>query len=367
MVIKIITRHAVANYGSILQAYATQKIFKNIGYDSEIINYIRYDEQGISISDTMLRRNKQWNKNKLRRIVYRILQTPIYTTTFKKFEKYRQKLLHESNQIYHSEGDLKNLPIADIYCTGSDQVWGPVGNVQFDPVYFLSFAPKSKKCISFASSFGNDSVPKCLQKELSNLLSRYSSISVREHSAVSFLDSIGINAKLMLDPTLMLGRDEWKKICSHKITRKNYILIYQLHPNNQLEKYADAFAKSIGKPLIRISISWLYRFKNGNFVFMPSPQEFLSYFANCEYVITDSFHATVFSIIFRKKFVDFLPQGAGGRISDLLSMLDLRDRILFDCSDLKKQLEPIDYNVVDDKLEKLRKICLQNLREMVEN
>ena len=83
MKVKIITRHAVANYGSILQAYATQKAIEKLGHESEIINYVRYDEQGKNISDTMLKRNKKWNKNFLTRFIYKILQTPIYIVVMK--------------------------------------------------------------------------------------------------------------------------------------------------------------------------------------------------------------------------------------------------------------------------------------------
>lgn len=367
MKVKIITRHAVANYGSILQAYATQKVMENLGCESEIINYVRTDEQGLNISDTMLRRNARWNRNAVTRLIYKMLQTPVYNGTYQKFKKYREDFLVESEKLYSTDEELKELPEADIYCTGSDQVWGSIGNVQFDPNYFLEFVPEGKKCISVAASFGSDSIPECLSEELPKMLKKYSDITVRESSAVQLLDKLGMKSKQMLDPTLLLERSEWEKICDPNIKEKGYVLIYQLHEDKKLEQYAEDFAKSVGKPLIRISISWLYRFKSGKLAYMPSPQKFLTYFSNCDYVVTDSFHATVFSIMFNKKFIDILPQNTGTRIVSLLSLLGISERIVSDYSDMVTPTKDIDYTVVNKILAEERKKSLCDLERMIRN
>lgn len=154
MKVGIITRHAVANYGSILQAYATQKAIQNFGFESEIINYIRYDEQGDNIAKTMLKRNKFWNKNNITRLIYLKLQTSNYKKSYEKFLEFRKGFLNETEVLYSSNNELiKNIPNEDIYCTGSDQVWGRIGLSEFDRTYFLDFVPTNKKCISYASSF----------------------------------------------------------------------------------------------------------------------------------------------------------------------------------------------------------------------
>ena len=365
MTIKIITRHAVANYGSILQAYATEKIFESLGCECEIINYVRSDEQGKNISRTMLKRNRKWNRNFVLRFIYLMLQTPIYNGSYNNFKKFRKHLLTESEREYSSEKELETLPGADIYCTGSDQVWGQIGNVQFDENYFLSFVPEGRKCISFASSFGKDVVSDELKSKLPELLSKYSAITVREKCAKDLLQSIGIEAELMLDPTLLLTKEDWAKLCTVEIKKSGYVLTYQLHEDKKLEEFAEKFAKKIGKPLIRISISWLYRFKSGNFVYMPSPEEFLSYFRNCEYVITDSFHATVFSIIFNKKFVDVLPQNSGNRITSLLDLLGLSDRILKQYNDFTTLQQDIDYTSVNKILNEEKIRTMESLKKII--
>lgn len=367
MKVKIITRHAVANYGSILQAFATQKAIEKLGYDSEIINYIRYDEQGKNISDTMLRRNKKWNRNFITRFIYKLLQTPVYNGSYKKFAKFRKGFLNESNVLYSCDEDLKELPDADVYCTGSDQVWGKIGNVDYDKNYFLDFVPEGKKCISYASSFGKSQISNELINNLNNLLKKYSHITVREDSAVELLKKMNMNSSQVLDPTLLLNRSEWEDVINNTLKSKDYVLIYQLHEDKKLEKYAQEFAKKVNKPLIRISISLLYKFKSGKLAYLPTPNEFLEYFKNCEYVITDSFHATVFSIIFNKKFVDILPLGTGTRIVSLLKLLGLEKRIVNDYNDFSLIGKDIEYNEINRRLEAERKKSINILNDIIKN
>lgn len=368
MKVDIVTRHAVANYGSILQAYATEKAFEKLGCEAEIINYVRKDEQGKNIVKTMLKRNKRWNKNKVTRAIYRLLQTEVYNKSYLKFEEFRNNFLKETKTLYDNEIELKkNLPDGDIFCTGSDQVWGKIGNVDFDPVYFLSFVPKDKKCISYAASFGKENINENLQKELSNYMRKYDAITVREDSAKNILKNIGFESEQVLDPTLLLSRKEWENVVTNSIEERGYVLIYQLHKNKDLEKYAEQFAKNVKKKLIRISISKLYFFKSGKLIYMPTPAEFLNYFKNAEYVISDSFHATVFSIIFNKKFIDVLPEGTGTRIVSILKLLGLEDRIVRDYNDFSLTYKDIDYELVNKKLEKQRKKSLNVLEKIIIN
>lgn len=366
MKVKLITRHAVANYGSVLQAYATQKAIEKLGHESEIINYVRYDEQGKNISNTMLRRNKKWNRNVVFRIVYKILQTPIYNGTYKAFEKFRKGFLKESEQLYSCDKDLEKLPKADVYCTGSDQVWGMIGNVDYDKNYFLKFV-SGKKCISYAASFGKNDLSEDLKKDLPALLEKYSSILVRENSAKELLKKFGIKSEQVLDPTLLLNKEDWEKITDNNIKDKGYVLTYQLHNDKKLEKYAKKFADKTGRKLIRISVSWLYMFKSGKLAYLPTPGQFLGYFKNCDYVITDSFHATVFSIIFNKPFVDVLPKGTGGRIVSLLEILGLEDRVVDDYQDFSIIEKTIDYAVVNKKLQQEQNRSLNLLKNSIEN
>lgn len=368
MKVEIITRHAVANYGSLLQAYATQKIIEKLGYEAEIVNYVRSDENGPNIVETMLKRNKKWNRNICTKYIYRKLQKRVYEDSYNKFKDFREKYLKQTEIEYNREKDLKeNLPIGDVYCTGSDQVWGKIGNVEFDPVYFLSFVPDEKKKISYAASFGKEEMCKELEDNLFGYLKRYKFISVREDSAKNKLEKIGLDCYQTLDPTLLLDQSDWNHfIKDEKKHSEGYVLIYQLHNNKKLEKYAEEFAKRVGKKLIRISISKLYKFKSGKLIFMPTPTEFLNYFKYADYVISDSFHATVFSIIFNKKVIDVLPNNTGTRITSLMKLLNMEDRIITNYTDFSLIEKEIDYSLTNKILEKEREKSIKLLKKFIE-
>ena len=128
MKVSIITRHSIPNYGSLLQSYATQKTFEKLGFDAEILNYIRYDERGKQSIWTNCHIGKNGLVNKIKRMIYFALQYPNWRTGLKAFENFQKQYLRLSNTTYGSIDELKdNLPNADIYVTGSDQVWGVIG------------------------------------------------------------------------------------------------------------------------------------------------------------------------------------------------------------------------------------------------
>ena len=228
MKIDIITRQAVPNYGSLLQSYATQKTFEKLGLNVEFINYIRYDERAKNLAKTQIQ-GKRWNKNVVTRSLYKIIQTLNYSHMYKAFEKYREGFIHETKKIYGNVEELrKNPPFADIYCTGSDQIWGKIGNSNFDLAYFLDFV-KNKKCISYAASFGKENIDDELKKQLPNLLKKYSYILVREDSAKKIIESEGIkNVEQVLDPTFLLTKEEWIQLANSKIKYQDYVLVLSL-------------------------------------------------------------------------------------------------------------------------------------------
>ena len=163
MKVDIITRHFIPNYGSILQTYSTQKALEKLGYDSEVINYIKDEETNKKSVATNSNIKQDGLKSKLKRLGYIILQRPNVTKMNKTFEKFREKYLRQTAREYHSSKELKeDLPKADVYCTGSDQVWSTIGTEEYDSTYFLDFVPEGKKCISYAASFGVDKLSKSL-------------------------------------------------------------------------------------------------------------------------------------------------------------------------------------------------------------
>lgn len=367
MKVDIITRHSVPNYGSLLQSYATQKTIEKLGHEAEIINYTRYEERYENLANTLLK-GKKWDNNKFTRFIYKFIQTPNYARMYKKFAEYRKDFLRETINEYGNLSELtENIPVSDVYCSGSDQIWGKIGTSEYDPVYFLEFA-KNKRCIAYASSFGKTEMSFELNENLDGLLNKYEKILVREDSAKEILKNKGFeNVEHVLDPTLLLNEDEWKELSRKARKPKGkYILIYQLHDNIEFDKFAKKFAKKLNFKLIRISPSFYHIKRSGKLVYLPDQYEFLSYFENAEYILTDSFHATVFSIIFNKKFIDILPGKTSTRITSMLKLTNLEDRILNNYNDFSFIDKNIDFTFANDIIKNERDKSIKLLKEAIE-
>ena len=370
MKIGVITRHAVPNYGSLLQSYATQVALERMGYDAEIIDYIRNDERAENLSKTLVK-GKRWDKNPITRMIYNAIQMPNYSRMYRKFELYRKDFLKVTNKSYGNIDELKqNPPDEDVFCSGSDQIWGKIGQDEYDESYFLEFV-KNKKCIAYSSSFGKTKLSENLDRNLNALLEKYSRILVREKSAKEILENHNIkNVEQVLDPTLLLAKNEWEDLANKtKLNKKEkYILIYQLHDNKEFNEYAKRFAKNKNMKLLRLSPSLYHFSRSGKLIYLPNQYELLWYFKNADYILTDSFHATVFSIIFNKKFIDVLPLNkTGTRIESILDLFEIKNRILKDYNDFNSIDESINYDIVNGKLEGEKQKSLNLLKDAIEN
>lgn len=366
MKVAVITRHAITNYGSLLQALATQQVIENLGHTCEIIDYIRYDESYSQHEKTLLRRKPEWNNNLLKKMLYLFLRQPESIISGRKFEKEQAQYLHLTKRYTKPEYLMKEKPIADVYMTGSDQVWGPVEDGTYDSSYCLSFTDDMDKRIAYAASFGHTDMKPELEKYYKKWLSHYKHIAVREDSAVDILNKMGIEAAQVIDPTLLLNSAFWKKY-EKPVKQKKYVLVYQLHNDKRLGNYALKAAKSMGLPLIRVSTSLHQITREGKLVWCPSMGEFLSYIQNAECLITDSFHGTAFAINFNTDFVEVLPNNnTGTRNMSILKMTGLTDRILTDDNDIALAKKKIDFSKVNLIMEKKRKESLDMLKQMIE-
>ena len=363
MDIKVITRHAPSNYGSLLQSIATITILERLGHTCEIIDYIRDDEHGLKAVITSLNGKQGWNGNPLKKLAYIALRYPEEKTAEIKFSRMRKKYL-KLTQRCRAHEDLKQLD-ADVFMTGSDQVWGPTLNGQYDEAYFLSFVT-GKPRTAYAASFGRTDFTPQILAEYKKLLSTYSGIAVRENSAVDLLTQMGIPcAGQVLDPTLLLTGEEWSKRIKRNIEGK-YVLVYQLHNNPVLTDYALRFARHTGLPLYRISPTFHQVRRGGKFIYLPDLDEFLSYIKNCTYFLTDSFHGTAFALNFNKQFIEILPNNkTGSRNQSILQLTGLTDRILTDFNDFSMADKVIEYTSVNNILAKERQKSIAILKSLL--
>lgn len=348
----VITLHTVDNYGSAMQTYATQQVLKECGCDVEFVDYWRKDNlpkgkaEKLLESSTLQRLRPVWGINGFtHRLTVEVLE--------KLLEKrkspmlvFLEKNVKMTKTRYSSFVELQNNPpSADVYITGSDQVWNSIWNQGIDRAFFLDYAPVGKPRIAFSASIGRESLDPDEMAETKLLLKRYKAISVREQSAVELLHSMGIESTWILDPTLILDAEAWRKLAAAVYIKKPYLLIYQLNPNPQMDEYAVLLAERKGWEIVRIGFGRSDRKKTGSCKILPSVEEFLGLFCQAVCVLTDSFHATAFSLNLGKEFISVLPDRFGTRIESILKLTETEDRLL-------KRFD--DFEIIERHIDKAR-------------
>lgn len=332
MRIGIITIHRLFNYGTNLQAYALQYyISKEYGYTVEIIDY-KYPNAYHKEAKGKWARFRCILGEFKQDLLYKRLQLK---WKFKSFEK-RYYVL--SAKQYKSIKEIeKDQPIYDLYITGSDQVWNPV-SLKYDPVMYCSFARDGHRRISFGASFAKDSISEKHKKQVQGWLNTYSHIGVREATGIKILQNLHLKENIKIsttcDPTLLLSADDYHKLAQEsKIkTDSQYILVYMLgyayNPEPALSEAISAVQKKIGFKVYVIGRPrhLCYR-EEIHHLDGVGPCDFLKLFENASFIITSSFHGTMFSIINRKPFLSILPNKENNdtRISDILKLCHLEN------------------------------------------
>ena len=367
MKIALITLHRVINYGSFLQTYATQKTIEKLGHESLIIDYYpkRYTISArLSKIDT---REETKNRNFLTRFIIKSVLLSSYIFVYPSFHHHQKKTYKMTKKTYRTSEDFVKNPIsADIFCTGSDQVWNTEWNNGIDYPLYLKFVTDKKK-IAYAASFGTNEIEQKYYDESKELLSQYSHITVRESQGVEILRGMGINSDHVLDPTLLLSKDEWLEFAGKSKCKKPYVLAYILNRDKDLYRYAYELSQKMGCKLVFITYNINDVFKKGKMEFAKSPRKFVSLFANAKCIVTDSFHATSFSMNLQKDFYVKYPSNFSSRISSVLKEFGLEDRRI-DANDspFKKDQLSIDYTEISKKLELERIRCTNILKEIIE-
>ncbi len=356
MKIDNITIHRNCNYGSVLQTYATQKIFENLGVECETIDFIRQLDTKSGALKRLKNKNEKLAKNPMLLFTAKTAMLISYIKKEKVFNDFISKYINLTSDSYYSSEELKqNFPRADAYCTGSDQIWNSFWNEGIEPAYYLDFVPNNAFCFSYSSSIGQK-IEEDEKKDVSEMLRKYKYISVRESQSIASLKELGIKDVVqVLDPTLYMTCDLWKRLASDKFKKRRYIVTYNLHHDKRLDDFAVKLAKEKNLELLNISYNWHDIIRPGKLVWCPSVEEYLGLIKDAEYVVADSFHATAFSIQFHKRFISFYPERASIRIRDILKKLDITQRGTEGNPSIQDIVNDIDYTVVDNILSKYRK------------
>lgn len=365
----IITLHRVVNYGSVLQTYALQEKIEELGCDVEVIDYYPERLTMLGMLSRIKNKGDKFKKSIILRTVARIIIFPSYIIRFNMFFKFLKKHIKMTKKTYKTHQDIRNEKFDfDIYCTGSDQVWNCGWNEQFDYPYYLDFAPDDKKKIAYAASFGKSELDDSEVELTKKYLSRYDSISLRELSGVKIVEKLGIeNSVNVLDPTLLLNGDEWRKISFNKFKNEDYILVYNLNRNKKIDNYAKNLSKKTGLKVKFLSYQLHEFYKNGKIYCNPQVEDFLALIDNAKYVITDSFHATAFSINFNTQFVIVYPGKYSTRLQSILEILNLENRVAKSEDDLSVIENDIDFDNVNNVMKKMRSDSLNWIEDVIKN
>ena len=349
MKVAIITLHRVYNYGSALQAYATQTVFERAGYEAEVVDYITEQRTKKQIMKTAAAGSNQEMSSTAYKF-FKMFSVLLKEMTFGRFVK---KNLHLTKQYITADDLEKDPPQADIYVTGSDQTWNSQYNGGVDRGFFLTFAPKDKAKVSFVASFGKSYLNDKEVAETKPLIKEYKKLSVREDSALDVLHQLSRDDGIQLiDPTLQLTKNEWLRLASPRLVKEPYLILMLLYnEDNHATEYARKIADKKGLKLVKISWEMKKPPMVDKLFTHRSPADFLSLFANADFVVTNSFHGLAFSINLEREFIVVSRNEFNSRIESLLALTGLQERLISTSEiALLESDEAIDYENVNKRL-----------------
>lgn len=366
--IAVMTWYTYQNFGTALQSSALYHVIEKFGYAPDMI---QYKPKG-NIKEMNLRTFAKSFHKKIKQV---------YNGTYASAERDNLYAEYLSNRVtetvactcYPELCDLND--IYDAFVCGSDQIWSPLC---FDDKYFLSFVNNESKMIAYAPSIGSEKIENpIIKSKMSELISRFSKLSVRESTGVNIIRELtGKEAKNVLDPTLLLSSAEWDNFADTDKANKidtPYILCYFLGNDKKYLNYVKKLSQETNLPFYIIPITRKQNVGGHSVPFEVGPNEFVSLIKNAAYVCTDSFHGMAFSVNYHipffvfKRFADNASDNQNSRVFSLLKLLKLEDRLVDGAKfDIKNKLS-CDYAYADEVLDKQREDCALFLKECLKD
>ena len=386
MKIGIITYwNSLDNYGQQLQCYALQTLLNRWGHDAYLIRYaprkeIKKAPLFRKLINTFKTPSRIINRlpietrgKKMERLEKQLRQINLQINPERGFEQFRLDNLNMTERVYYTYDELfENPPFADVYITGSDQVWHDSLKMKTTQGWFLQFGAVDTKRISYAASMGRE-LSSDEESFFISYLKKFDAISVRELSTVSTCKRFGFDAQVCVDPTMLLNSDCYLKISQEVSAKEPYAFLYYLNVKSEDELYwlqISKYLKEEGLDLISVTASGYYQgrdlIKDHNNLLATIP-EWLGAINGAQCVFTTSFHGTVFSILMHKPFLTIGLRGkyahSNFRMEQLLEALGIPERMLTLNKSIRQQMEnPIDWINVDARLEEMRRTSLDFLR-----
>lgn len=364
----ILTFHRARNIGTCLQAYALQKYLENQEKSVEFIDYRpQYIEDSFGIFIKELYRQAKGNAKKLILFwIKTIFRLPFSTMRERKFGAFRNDYLRISEKTFYKREEMKNMgeEYSHIFF-GSDQIWNPQLTEGIDTAFFGEFGADKVIKASYAASLGANSLSNEEQEKLQKSVKYLDYVGVREESAKNVLENLDVeNVMVNIDPTLLVDKSVWDDISKPSTQKEKYILVYTLEINEELIKIVREISEKKNLKVICLDMKNRYG-RHGSSKYTTDPREFIGLVEGAEYVITNSFHGTVFSTIYEKKFLSIPHMTRSTRVKDLLSKLGIEERMVFtqkDCIDIDAD---IDYESVKQKLELVKKESKEYIKSVL--
>lgn len=369
--IGLVCNYYILNYGSALQCFATQKTVKEMGYDVKALQFPNIPTKNAKIQLALRLKLKQlFNPKAVLKKIQRTKNSnvnqyyiDIRNKRTEKFEEFIGENL-DMTEKYNSIYEVANVVSQyDVIMLGSDQLLNPK-DIIFG-YHTLSFVPDNIKKISYAASFGLSNLPITVKGKASKELKRFDCFAAREiRGAEMYKELTGKGVPVVVDPTMLISAEEWKNIVNQEpIIKEKYIYCYFIGENSLHREIANKLKEYTGYKIVSIRHIDEFIKSDENFgdiaVNEAGPKEFINLVSNAEYVLADSFHATIFSILNHKKFfvLNRFVEGSAGstnsRLESLLGKLGLEDRRIGTLQELnEKYNEEIDYSKVDEILSK---------------
>lgn len=363
--------HNSNNYGGNLQAYALCRVLHNLGAEAEQLDFVK-----------PIPSKRKPNLKKAVRLVKRgiakIRNYPIAQNLKirnRSIQEFNRTEIPHTSELYTADTISNCIDNYDVFITGSDQVWHPIA---YCPAYGLEFVPSEKIKISYAASVACDDISDDYRRVLKKNLEDFLGISVREEQAVKLLkDLVAQPVVVSLDPTLLLSKEDWNSVCGNERVKVPYLFCYFLGDSKLQRNLAKEYAKQHHLKIVTLPyLMGNYRGCDKNFgdekLYDVSPADFISLIKGAEAVFTDSFHATVFSVIYERPFVVFdrmIGSSMGSRLRGFVESIGLRERF---CDTLEKNtieyiysLPDIHYDRVNAKIEMLKTDSIMYLKRCI--
>lgn len=351
MKIEIVTIHRLNNFGSAFQAMALYKYINQLGYEVELLDY----------------HPNYYKGKKLRNYIGRVLFFKDLKKREQKFNSFIENNTKLSKLHYTKFTQVNNkYPEADLYIAGGDQLWNYNHICGNDDIYKLTFWNGRK--ISYGTSMGCNSFTKEQMLDLKSKISMYEAISLRERQSVAMLADMGLNATWVVDPVMLNEREMYEKLLISPNEKEKYVFVYLVSPSTLLDGVIEFLSKVCGLKVIVYS-GFGHKCKCDEQKRELGPEEVIGYIKNAEFVLSSSFHATVFSILFEKRFAVILPgETTNERLYDLLTWTKFEDTIISEIEDIKNIYDKENWytpelkKIIDNRIKESQKYLKEAIR-----